>query len=83
MRPPAALTMWANFMGPMTLLPVLAKALRMPEAELRVIVPRDIGGSFGIKSSLFPYMVVLALLAMRAGRPVKWIEDRAEHLIGS
>jgi 2-furoyl-CoA dehydrogenase large subunit len=77
------LTMWANFMGPMTLLPVLARSLRMPEEKLRVIVPRDIGGSFGIKSSLFPYMTVVGLLAMRAGRPVKWIEDRAEHLIGS
>ena len=76
-------TMWANFMGPMTLLPVLAKALRLPESQLRVIVPKDIGGSFGIKSSLFPYMVVLALLAMRTARPVKWIEDRAEHLIAS
>jgi 2-furoyl-CoA dehydrogenase large subunit len=77
------LTMWANFMGPMTLLPVLARSLRMPEAKLRVIVPRDIGGSFGIKSSLFPYMTVVGVLAMRTGRPVKWIEDRAEHLIGS
>jgi len=77
------LTMWANFMGPMTLLPVLARSLRMPEEKLRAIVPKDIGGSFGIKSSLFPYMTVVGLLAMRAGRPVKWIEDRAEHLIGS
>ncbi|MGE5273577.1 MAG: xanthine dehydrogenase family protein molybdopterin-binding subunit [Verrucomicrobiota bacterium] len=77
------LTMWANFMGPMTLLPVLARSLRIPEAKLRVIVPRDIGGSFGIKSSLFPYMAVVGLLAMRTGRPVKWVEDRAEHLIGS
>ena len=77
------LTMWANFMGPMTLLPVLARSLRMPEAKMRVIVPRDIGGSFGIKSSLFPYMTVVGLLAMRTGRPVKWVEDRAEHLIGS
>ena len=75
--------MWANFMGPMTLLPVLARSLRIAEAKLRVIVPRDIGGSFGIKSSLFPYMTVVGLLAMRAGRPVKWVEDRAEHLIGS
>jgi 2-furoyl-CoA dehydrogenase large subunit len=77
------LTMWANFMGPMTLLPVLARSLRLPEEKLRVIVPKDIGGSFGIKSSLFPYMTVVGLLAMRAGRPVKWIEDRAEHLIAS
>jgi 2-furoyl-CoA dehydrogenase large subunit len=76
-------TIWANFMGPMTLLPVLARALRVTESDLRVIVPRDIGGSFGIKSSLFPYMVVVALLAQRTGRAVKWIEDRAEHLIAS
>ncbi len=77
------LTMWANFMGPMSLLPVLARSLEVPEERLRVIVPKDIGGSFGIKSSLFPYMTVVGLLAMRAGRPVKWIEDRGEHLIGS
>jgi 2-furoyl-CoA dehydrogenase large subunit len=77
------LTMWANFMGPMTLLPVLAWSLKTPEDRLRVIVPKDIGGSFGIKSSLFPYMTVVGLLAMRTGRPVKWIEDRAEHLIAS
>jgi 2-furoyl-CoA dehydrogenase large subunit len=77
------LTMWANFMGPMTLLPVLARSLRIPDERLRVIVPKDIGGSFGIKSSLFPYMTVVGLLAMRAGRSVKWIEDRVEHLIGS
>jgi 2-furoyl-CoA dehydrogenase large subunit len=77
------LTIWANFMGPMALLPVLARALRMPEERLRVIVPKDIGGSFGIKSSIFPYMTVLGALAMRLGRPVKWIEDRAEHLVAS
>ena len=70
-------------MGPMTLLPVLAWSLRLSEDKLRVIVPKDIGGSFGIKSSLFPYMTVVALLAMRTGRPAKWVEDRAEHLIGS
>ena len=63
--------MWANFMGPMTLLPVLARSLRMPEEKLRVIVPKDIGGSFGIKSSLFPYMTVVGLLAMRAGPAIE------------
>lgn len=77
------LTLRANFMGPMTLLPVLARSLRLPEERLRLITPRDIGGSYGIKSSLFPYMTVLGALAMKLGRPVKWIEDRAEHLIAS
>jgi 2-furoyl-CoA dehydrogenase large subunit len=74
------ITVWANFMGPMTLLPVLAKALRIPESQLRVIVPKDIGGSFGIKSSLFPYMVVLALLAQRTGRPVRFASSIATNV---
>jgi 2-furoyl-CoA dehydrogenase large subunit len=70
-------------MGPMSLWEVLSRALRMNEAQLRLIVPRDIGGSFGIKCAIFPYMALVGLLAKKLARPVKWIEDRAEHLIGS
>lgn len=77
------LTLWANFMGPMTLMTLVARSLRMPEDKVRLIVPRDIGGSFGIKCALFPYMTLVAQLAMRTRRPVKWIEDRQEHLVGS
>ena len=77
------LTLWANFMGPMTLLTLVARSLRMSEDKLRLIVPRDIGGSFGIKCAMFPYMTLVGLLAMKTRRPVKWIEDRREHLIGS
>jgi 2-furoyl-CoA dehydrogenase large subunit len=46
-------------------------------------VPPDIGGSFGIKSSLYPYIALIALAAMKTGVAVKWIEDRREHLIAS
>jgi 2-furoyl-CoA dehydrogenase large subunit len=57
--------------------------LGVPENKLRFIVPADIGGSFGIKSSMYPYIALIALAARKAGVPVKWIEDRREHLIAS
>jgi carbon-monoxide dehydrogenase large subunit len=57
----------------------LADSLGMPEHNVRVIAP-DGGGGFGIKAHLFPEEVAIALLSMRLGRPVKWIEDTREHL---
>jgi carbon-monoxide dehydrogenase large subunit/6-hydroxypseudooxynicotine dehydrogenase subunit gamma len=39
------------------------------------------GGGFGIRGELYPEDVLVLLAAMRLGRPVKWIEDRREHLI--
>jgi len=72
-----------NFQGPFSLMPVLARALRVPDSRVRVIVPQDIGGSFGNKAMVYPYMGLIAACARLAKRPVKWIEDRAEHLLGS
>src|SRR2546430_16775208 len=54
-----------------------------PMNKLRFIVPPDIGGSFGIKTSIYPYMALIALAARLCGVPVKWIEDRREHLLAS
>ena len=49
--------------------------------HVRVIVP-DIGGGFGQKIHLIrKYAVLTALMAMKTGRPVKWIEDRSEHMM--
>jgi len=78
------LTIWSNFMGPFIMHPITARALQIPENKLRFIVPPDIGGSFGIKSSIYPYLALVGAAAMRAGGvPVKWIEDRREHLMAS
>jgi len=77
------LTVWSNFMGPFIMHPLTARVLGLPENRLRFIVPRDIGGSFGIKSSIYPYIALIGLAAMRTGVPVKWIEDRREHLLAS
>jgi 2-furoyl-CoA dehydrogenase large subunit len=76
-------TVWSNFMGPFIMHPLTARVLGLPENKLRFIVPPDIGGSFGIKSSIYPYIVLIALAAKHAGVPVKWIEDRREHLLAS
>ena len=73
----------ANFQGPFTMHPVMARALRVAGPKLRLRIPPDSGGSFGIKLSVFPYVVLIALAARIAGRPVKWVEDRIEHLVAA
>ena len=50
---------------------------------MRLRIPPDSGGSFGIKLSVFPYVVLMALAAKITGRPVKWTEDRIEHLVSA
>jgi carbon-monoxide dehydrogenase large subunit len=42
-----------------------------------------VGGGFGIRGELYPEDVLVCLAAMRLGRPVKWIEDRREHLMAA
>jgi 2-furoyl-CoA dehydrogenase large subunit len=61
----------------------MAKALRVPGPKMRLRIPPDSGGSFGIKLSVFPYVVLTALAAKITGRPVKWVEDRVEHLVAA
>ena len=73
----------ANFQGPFSLHPVMARALKVPGNRLRLRTPADSGGSFGVKQAVFPYIVLMAVAARVAGRPVKWVEDRIEHLAAS
>jgi 2-furoyl-CoA dehydrogenase large subunit len=70
----------ANFQGPLTIHPVMALALNVAPNRLRLRTPTDSGGSFGVKQAVFPYIVLMAVAARIVGRPVKWVEDRLEHL---
>jgi 2-furoyl-CoA dehydrogenase large subunit len=70
----------ANFQGPFSIHPVMARALRVPGHRLRLRTPADSGGSFGAKLAIFPYIVLMCVASRLAGRPVKWVEDRLEHL---
>lgn len=70
----------SNFMGPFSLHAVMSMALKVAANRLRHKAPRDSGGSFGVKQAVFPYVVLMCLAARKAGAPVKWVEDRLEHL---
>ena len=70
----------SNFMGPFSLHVVMAAALKIPGTKLRHHVPPDSGGSFGVKQSVLPYIILCCLASRKAGAPVKFIEDRLEHL---
>ena len=63
------LTAWANFQGPFTLHAVAAAALGPRGSKLRLITPPDSGGSFGIKSSVFAYVVLLGLARASSACP--------------
>ncbi len=56
-----------------------ALTLGVPEARVRCIA-LDVGGGFGTKGHVYPEDLIMPFLARRIGRPVKWIEDRREHL---
>jgi len=57
----------------------VATILGMPEARVRCLA-LDVGGGFGLKGHVYPEDLVIPFLARRLGRPVRWIEDRHEHL---
>ena len=76
---PERLTIWCNAQSPEVVYEALSEALGID--AVRVIVP-DIGGGFGQKIHLIrKYAVLTGLMAMKTGRPVKWIEDRSEHMM--
>jgi carbon-monoxide dehydrogenase large subunit len=76
------LTVWASTQTPHLMRTGLAEALGVPESRLRVLCPA-VGGGFGPKMHLYPEDVVVAELARRLGRPVRWLEDRRENLLSS
>ena len=75
-----ALTAWISTQAPLPIKNGLARIFGLPEFKVDVIAP-DVGGAFGSKIMLFyPEEILVPCAAMRLGRPVKWIEDRVEHL---
>ncbi len=79
----AEFVIYNNYQGPFVNHSLVAIALGIPENKMRWIVPTDIGGGFGTKTGLYPYIALIALAAKKTGLTVKWIEDRREHLLAS
>jgi carbon-monoxide dehydrogenase large subunit len=76
------LTLWSGTQVPHLARHGLAGILGLPENRIRLIAP-DVGGGFGVKAILYPEDAALCLLAMRLGRPVKWVEQRREGFMAS
>jgi 2-furoyl-CoA dehydrogenase large subunit len=73
------LTVWVTAQVPEVIYDGLREALGLQ--DVRVIIP-DVGGGFGQKIHLIrKYVVMVAMLSMKSGRPVKWVEDRSEHMM--
>ena len=74
------LTLWSSSQIPHLLRTQVAVMLNLPENHVRVIVP-EVGGAFGSKLNVYREEALLGFLAMKLGRPVKWIEGRRENFL--
>jgi len=75
------LLVYSSTQFPHVIRTVLAECLGIEERLLRVVAP-DVGGGFGVKNNLQPEEIAIAALAMLLDHPVRWLEDRREHLLG-
>ncbi len=74
------LVMWTSTQVPHLIRNGLAEFLGLEQRQVRVIAP-DVGGGFGYKVVLQAEELVAGWLACRLRRPVRWVEDRREHLV--
>jgi len=72
-------TVWGPTKVPHFNRAILASFLDLPESKIHFI-DTDVGGGFGIRGEFYPEDFLIPFAAMTLGRPVKWIEDRLEHL---
>ena len=74
------LTIWASTQVPFDVRSEVAEAVGLDEEKVRAIAP-DVGGGFGAKIAPYPEQLLLAAIAMRLGRPVRWVETRSESML--
>src|SRR3989441_614869 len=74
-------TLHTGIQAPHGLRTLLAEqVLRVPQSAVRVVTG-EVGGSFGMRSGIYPEMVLVLWAAKRLGRPVKWTSDRREGFV--
>ena len=76
------LTVWGETKVPHFNRGVLSSLLQMPEHRIHYIEP-DVGGGFGVRGEFYPENFLAPFAAKKCKVPVKWIEDRLEHLISA
>jgi aerobic carbon-monoxide dehydrogenase large subunit len=76
------LTIYCNTQAPHAHRTLYAIVAGLPEHKIRIVSP-DIGGGFGNKVGIYPGYVLAVVGSILTGRPVKWVEDRAENLMST
>ena len=76
------LTVWASSQVPHQVRQFICDLLGLEPHRVRVLAP-DVGGGFGAKLIVYPEDVLIPLLALRLGRPVRWLEERIEHMLAA
>lgn len=61
---------------------LLSTFLNLPDHKIHLVEP-DVGGGFGVRGEFYPEDFLVPFAAMKYERPVKWIEDRREHLLAA
>jgi aerobic carbon-monoxide dehydrogenase large subunit len=75
-------TVWSSTQIPWWVRNAIAGAIGVPQRLIRVRIPH-MGGGFGLKVNVYPEEVLVAYLSRLLQRPVRWVEDRLEHMIAS
>src|SRR5438094_884197 len=77
-RGEGSLVVYSGTQFPHVMRTQIAAILGLRENQVRVIAP-EVGGGFGAKANVYPEEMLVPWLAMRLGRPVRWLEDRREN----
>ena len=78
--PDGSLTLWVSTQSVFGVRDEVGRALDLEPDQVRVRAPW-VGGGFGAKGGVYPEVIVVAALARRLGRPVRWVETRPENLV--
>ena len=76
------LTAWLTSQCPHADRTLISECLGLPEDQIEIHA-LDVGGGFGINSHLYPEQLLTCIASMKLGRPVKWTENRREHVAGA
>ena len=74
------LTVYVSSQAPFGLRDAIAHVLGLEPGEVHVVAP-DVGGGFGAKAAVYPEELLVAALARRLGRSVRWVETRSESMV--
>ena len=76
------LTVWDSTQIPHNISRLIQKTINIPALKVRVFQPR-VGGGFGQKWGFYPEEIIIPLLSIMMRRPIKWVETRSEHMVGT